>query len=119
MGLPVLSCSGCGKCCETIGTPPFVYLHPSLHDEPPPDGWGEGSEEYDRWGSVPPKALSILADYYAGQDLSRSESGLPCLWYDEASKGCRFYDHRPDVCREFEMGGEDCLRIRKGEETCD
>jgi Fe-S-cluster containining protein len=109
---PVLSCDDCGACCRHVGTPPFVYLHPSLYDQPPPVGWGDDDPEVERWATAPPESIAILADYYAGTEVDRGERGLPCLWYDAASKRCRFYEYRPEVCREFEVGGEDCLRIR-------
>jgi Fe-S-cluster containining protein len=120
--LPVISsCEGCGRCCDRQGSPPFVYLHPSLYRGEMPSGWGEGYDEVERWKTAPEEAISILREYYDGPtDLDRYEQGLPCLWYDGEKKQCRFYNWRPDVCREFEMGGESCRRFmgedRSGDE---
>jgi uncharacterized protein len=110
--LPVISCEGCGRCCDRIGTPPFVYWHPSLYRGEVPASWGDGDPETERWATVPAEAMAILCGYYDGDDLSRSESDLPCLWYDTERRACRFYEHRPEVCREFEMGGESCREFR-------
>ncbi len=115
--LPVVSCEGCGRCCDRIGTPPFVYLHPSLYVGGVPPGWGDGAPEKERWDTVPPEALVVLQDYYRGRasgeiPRDRYDEPLPCLWYDTAAGRCKYYAWRPTTCREFEAVGEGCLAFR-------
>jgi len=84
----VVSCNGCGACCDQQGTSPFM---PDEYDALPDElKWDRGTSEHD----------------------DRYDRGLPCLWYDAGTRSCLHYDVRPDVCREFERGGEDCLRMR-------
>jgi Fe-S-cluster containining protein len=114
--LPVVSCDGCGRCCERVGTPPGFY---GAYCSPDWDGmFLADAEDHDHWQAIPAELRRELADYYAAVDRGdtpdRSEAGdLPCLWYDAAAKRCRHHEHRPAVCREFEVGGEDCLRFRE------
>ena len=86
MPLAVLSCEGCGACCESQGTPPFSWLG---DDRPPAHLVWDIEEHMYRW-----------------------DDGEPCLWFDAMTKKCRHYEHRPNTCREFPVGGKDCVRMR-------
>lgn len=97
MGLPILSCDGCGACCEEQGLPPgyplparLVFLPNELRKEI------EAHQEEER---------------QTGR--TRHERGLPCIWYDAEAKRCRQYEHRPAICRELPVGGESCLFWRE------
>lgn len=110
----VVTCDGCGGCCETIGSPPFPFLPPSLTTGEFPDSWGDDDPDKPLWDTMPAEALAILEDYYTNDpNLDRYERGLPCLWYDSEAKRCRFYEHRPTVCRDFPKGGADCREFRQ------
>jgi uncharacterized protein len=110
--VPVISCQGCGKCCQTQGSPPDLLwdyetpgvLRAAKAARLPLSGW-----PLSEWGrSLPPEALAALLAYH--------ERGVyvdgPCVWYDTASGRCRWYEWRPEACREMEVGGEDCLAWR-------
>jgi Fe-S-cluster containining protein len=84
-----LDCTGCGRCCQTQGTPPFL--------------------DYER-PFVPPDLLSEIDREIFNP--GRDHDG-PCLWYNQETKRCRHYDLRPDVCRDFVVGGEWCLDWRE------
>ena len=89
--LKVLSCQGCGACCEAQGSPPFL------------------PEEVKKL----PQPLRVEIESYDETVLySRYDVGLPCLWYDVVHRKCINYEHRPRVCREYEVGGEGCLSWR-------
>lgn len=75
-------CAGCGKCCDTQGTPPFTGFD---GDSPPPELEWDIDEHTDRY-----------------------DRGLPCLWYDTELKRCKHYEHRPQVCRTFTPGEPAC-----------
>jgi len=87
--LPVVTCDGCGVCCNEMGTPPFVRheiydLPPHLRDEV----LQREIKEPDREGSM-----------------------QPCYWLENGR--CKHYEHRPATCRDFEVGCEACLSYRK------
>ena len=89
MELPVITCEGCGKCCEKQGTPPFSHAG---DDKPPPE------LEWD---------IDAHADRY--------DRGLPCLWFDTETKKCNHYEHRPDACRNEVNPGDYWCRSFRGE----
>lgn len=96
-GLPVLSCDGCGACCQEQGLPPR-YTAP------------------ERLGFLSEELRSELALHLAEErrlGSTRNERGLPCLWYDAATKRCSRYELRPDCCREAQIGGESCVFWRR------
>ena len=90
--LPVLTCDGCGACCEEQGPPPG-YLFPDLLPFLPEPLRLE---------------LAVHLDEERRTGRTRNERGLPCLWYDGATRRCRHYDLRPERCRAFPVGGEGC-----------
>lgn len=117
--LPVIAdCAGCGKCCDHMGTPPMYALY-----FPPPGRelleWAKGTEDHQRFESLPAEVREELATYYAGVRagtiVDRTKDGkTPCLWLNTETKRCKNYEHRPSVCREFEVGDSGC-RIARGE----
>lgn len=95
--LPVLSCEGCGVCCEEAGLPPG-YIMPELI------------------AFLPEELREELAFHLAEEaatGLTRNQRGLPCIWHDPATGRCRHYDLRPDVCRDAPIGGDSCLFWRE------
>jgi len=98
----VVSCQGCGLCCETQAGLPITYhrvfgtiatLPAHLQDDV--------QTTYQRW---------LNSGHWQGP-----ADGSPCVWYDQDAHCCRHYEHRPDICREFEVGGAACLRYRAGQ----
>jgi uncharacterized protein len=92
----LLTCDGCGLCCAVQGLPPgytvaalMTHLPAELRDE----------------------VLGHLAEERRTRQ-TRHERRLPCIWYDEASKGCRQYEHRPPACRKLEIGSSGCNQWR-------
>jgi uncharacterized protein len=86
MELIVLSCAGCGACCNLQQHPPFM---PTELDALPP---------------------GLAAELQAAMTRDKRKTG-PCLWLT-VDKQCGHYQHRPEVCRQFELGGEECLLVR-------
>ncbi len=112
--LPVLSCEGCGRCCDTQGTPPgFASFFPVKGEIA---SWVKESEDARHFAKLPEEAREILEvyfrDHFLGLVGDRYDESLPCLFYDVEKKTCRFYDARPQTCREFELGSESCLGYR-------
>lgn len=95
--LPVVDCHDCGgRCCTTMGYPPFLWEDEEFIALPPP----------------------LQDDIAAAVRARRGDQGLPCIWLDIDGGGrCRHYALRPDICRDFEAGGEDCLAIRQARRT--
>lgn len=89
MQLNVINCDNCGKCCQHIGFPPFMY-HEILNL--PAD-----------------LKLQILPLYDDRQKLEMSRD--KCVWLREDNK-CANYEHRPKVCKDFEVGEDACLKFR-------
>lgn len=108
-------CTGCGRCCDKIGLPPFEVPNPDLgwvptvllEDEQQAEAWAADTETF----LTMPAALR--ADHAAAVlALDADPTGQPCLWFDEASKSCRHYDHRPHVCRAWDVGDKGCEAAR-------
>ena len=100
MSLQILTCDGCGACCAEQGSPPFL------------PHWIEGTDA----NRLKDEQPVLFNDYFdrITVEPDRYDRGLPCFWYDEATKRCIHYEHRPDVCREFEVGCDACHEWRKG-----
>lgn len=120
--LPVISCEGCGKCCEKQGTPPMYAMFfppPDVHPAEFIDFVSGLPDDLKHFRNAPDEAVAILREHYAAVHRGevtndRYEQGLSCLWYDTEKKCCRFYEARPSVCRDFEVGGQWCLAYRGG-----
>lgn len=91
MTLPIISCDDCGKCCKTIGTPPFL-----------------GFEIFEL-----PESLRSEVINWMNNDQEREYSNLPCYWFDQATLKCINYEHRPALCRDFEVGSDSCIKFRE------
>ena len=57
------------------------------------------------------------AAVHAGRVVDRALAGLPCLWYDAATRRCRHHEHRPTTCRDFEINSSFCQFARRKVET--
>jgi len=110
-----VSCEGCGKCCEHVGSPPSMW---PAYASPEWDGeFLKESEDYGIWVAMPQSLKDEISAYHNDENkVDRYELGLPCFWYDGTTKRCMHYEHRPSVCREFEKGSDECLAHRKGTE---
>jgi Fe-S-cluster containining protein len=99
--LPVVTCDGCGACCNHMGSPPEILYRQ--------DGG------LSRWGRGLPAAVrDELAAYVAAYGKVRLERDQgPCLWLDPVTKGCRHYEYRPEPCRELPVGGASCFSYRR------
>ena len=86
--LPVLNCESCGKCCQHMGFPPFMYFEildlPNVLKQP-------------------------LLEVYDNKQVLE-EGGLSCIWLKDNQ--CMHYRHRPQICRDFELGSDACIKYR-------
>lgn len=108
-------CDGCGKCCHSIGLPPFEAANPEFG----PQGVvtrGMSASQFDtavfdtELFLLMPSELR-LAHAELVLNLTADPSGSPCAWYDADADRCRHYDWRPAICRRFEPGGEGCVKL--------
>lgn len=83
-------CKGCGACCAHFACPHF------------------GLEEM---AALPPDIRNIV-EWFGKNDVARSNHGIPCYFFNMASRKCLIHEHKPRVCREFEPGGPTCQRLR-------
>ena len=117
VSLLVVSCDGCGACCQHVGAPPALWAEfiaaAARGETPELDDTIDGRMFRD----MPDAARRELTDYYAelsaGRTADRRSLESPCLWYDPDSRRCRWHDWRPKVCREFEVGCHACLVHRE------
>ena len=98
-------CRKCGKCCEMLGSPPFLQrlgqqgipiVRESLvayHDMP------EDIPAGLRW-----EYQGYMAAVRVGRAINRRDEKLPCFWWDVQTKVCRHYRYRPKVCQDFYCG---------------
>ena len=107
--LPVISCDGCGKCCETQTAPPGYCGQEFVIFATP--------EDEQRFYSAPQKAQDLVwaweervESLNMGDELPHDE---PCCWFNQETKRCQLYEWRPSVCRDFEVGGKYCLQWRE------
>ncbi|MFN0053584.1 MAG: YkgJ family cysteine cluster protein, partial [Planctomycetales bacterium] len=87
------SCSGCGVCCEGVGSPVLWYQsrpeYAQSHPFRPPD--------------LPEDLIREIDDHFLGM-IRGQESTTRCLWFDPQTRKCRHHEWRPQVCRDYEMG---------------
>jgi Fe-S-cluster containining protein len=103
--LPVLdpeSCTGCGCCCEGIGSPVAVYASRRPFDDGHPF----------RPPELPAALIAEIDAHFAGL-VRGQEPQDQCLWFDVTTRQCRHYEYRPPLCREYELGGRACLSLRR------
>lgn len=74
------TCRGCGRCCLSVGTPPFT----------------------DKERQSLRKELSDDLKKYDGR-----KNGMICVWLNSDME-CSQYEDRPKLCRDFERGSEAC-----------
>lgn len=86
MNLPIINCDGCGACCLSMGSPPFL-----------------GFEIYE---------LPIDLQKEVLDNIESEHNKVPCHWYDISTKKCRNYNYRPKICRDFEINNESCRSYR-------
>ena len=87
--LPILNCDGCGKCCQNIGFPPFMYFEIL---------------------NLPADLNSQIMPLYDNRQ-SLEMARVKCVWLSDDNK-CMHYEHRPKVCRDFTIGEPACLWFR-------
>jgi Fe-S-cluster containining protein len=111
LSLPLVTCDGCGVCCESQGSPPGYGVF--FNDDPPEVRRQSGKAVTGfAWEEIPTHLRDELEAYHkavdAGEIDSRYEEGLPCLWLDVETGRCRNYEWRPLACKHFPVGGKDC-----------
>ena len=111
-------CGGCGRCCASIGLPPFHAANPDLGRQPV-DLTSAAGWEWDAAVADTELFLRMPAAVRAGhaallRRLTGDPTGSPCGWLDPATLRCRHYDWRPTVCRDFTAGDPDCCTTRAG-----
>lgn len=97
-------CSGCGFCCEGIGSPVLLYA-----TRP---GWKQRHPF--RPVDLPLELIAEIDAHFAGL-LRGEEPQERCLWFDPLQRSCRHYHWRPEICREYELAGPGCLIRRRTE----
>lgn len=108
-------CGGCGRCCETIGLPPFEAANPdfgpqSVHLRGLTDTqMADAVFDADLFLHMPADVRAAHAELLL--NLTADPTGQPCAWYDAGRKRCRQHDWRPATCRRFEPGGERCVQL--------
>lgn len=96
------SCSGCGLCCEGIGSPVVLYQsRPAWVDQHP-----------FRPAGLPLDLIAEIDVHFAGVVRGQEPQEL-CFWYDCETRQCKHYDWRPQVCRDYEFAGRECLELRR------
>ncbi len=114
-------CSGCGKCCESIGMPPFEVRNPEL---------GITKQSFQHWhpelGGCQIFDTQLFMDMPAGlraehaerlRRLDRDPTGTPCIWLDTETKRCLNYEWRPGVCRIWTPRDEGCRAALTGSQV--
>lgn len=108
-------CGGCGRCCETIGLPPFEAANPdfgpqSVHLRGLTDTqMADAVFDADLFLHMPADVRAAHAELLL--NLTADPTGQPCAWYDAGRKRCRHHAWRPATCRRFEPGGERCVQL--------
>jgi Fe-S-cluster containining protein len=96
------SCSGCGLCCERIGSPVVLYQsRPAWADHHP-----------FRPAGMPLHLIEEIDAHFAGT-FRGGEPEDVCFWYDPETRQCKHYEWRPKVCRDYELGGHECRNLRR------
>lgn len=106
-------CKGCGKCCESIGLPPFNMPNPDHgHVENTGRFLGEPYylRDYDIYFAMPSGLRSELAIHQNSPE--KLPVPTPCLWLDLETKRCKNYQYRPITCREWAPYNRDCTWVR-------
>jgi len=114
-------CADCGRCCETIGLPPFEAAN---SDFGPQNVHLRGLTESQMADAVfdtelflhmPAEVRSAHAELLL--NLTCDPTGEPCAWYDPERKRCLHHEWRPATCRRFEPGGERCVELMRSQEV--
>ena len=113
----VSPCTGCGKCCDNIGLPPFYVPNPDFGPVPV---WHATSDEWaarfladrDAFERMPAALRAEHAEMV--RSLEDDPTGRPCAWLDPDTKRCRHYEYRPVTCREWQPGCDGCNAARRG-----
>ena len=101
-------CTGCGRCCETIGMPPFEAANPLLGVRGP----YQKALDRDLFYAMPTELLRSHALMI--RELSSDPTGKPCPWLDLETKRCKHYEWRPSVCVTFPVDSDPCKAACSG-----
>lgn len=108
-------CGGCGRCCETIGLPPFEAANPDFGPQPvhlrgmTDTQMADAVFDTELFQVMPAAVRAAHAELLL--NLSADPTGEHCAWYDADQKRCRHHHWRPATCRRFEPGGERCVQL--------
>lgn len=108
-------CGGCGRCCETIGLPPFEAANPDFGPQPvhlrgmTDTQMADAVFDTELFQIMPAEVRAAHAELLL--NLSADPTGSPCAWYDADRNRCWHHDWRPATCRRFEPGGERCVQL--------
>ncbi len=115
------ACAGCGRCCETIGLPPFEAANPSFGPQRvstrnlSANQIDDATFDTELFLLMPTELREAHAQLLL--NLTTNLSGQPCAWYDTVAKRCMNYSFRPATCRRFEEGDTRCLELQDQPET--
>ena len=108
-------CGGCGRCCETIGLPPFEAANPDFGPQTvhlrglSESQMGDAAFDTEVFALMPTDVRAAHAELLL--NLTADPSGQACAWYDAEQKRCKHHEWRPATCRRFEPDGERCRQL--------
>ena len=130
---------GCGKCCQTIGMPPFQVPNPEICQQTRSDWYIPIYESY--FGHCDftnnpyttllynPALRQRLIDTEIMASMPRTlrlehaidllwltedPTKTPCTWLDPVTNRCKHYEYRPAACRDWIPGGAGCRSALEG-----
>ncbi len=109
-------CSDCGRCCESIGLPPFEAANPEFGSQPvhlrgmTATQMDDAAFDTELFLMMPSELRIEHAERVL--NLITDPSNRICVWYDTVHKCCKHYDWRPATCRRFEYGDGRCEQLR-------
>jgi Fe-S-cluster containining protein len=116
LSLPMADqCAGCGRCCETIGLPPFEAANPDFGPQKvhlrglTESQMADAVFDTELYQAMPQELRATHAQMLL--DIMIDPTGQPCAWYDAIGKRCWHHDWRPATCRRFQPAGEQCVQL--------
>jgi len=108
-------CANCGRCCATIGLPPFEAANPSFGPQRVITRHmsfrqiDDATFDTELFLTMPAELQLAHAEQLLALDTS--PSGNPCAWYDTEARRCKHYEWRPATCRRFDAGATRCVQL--------
>ena len=110
------ACAGCGRCCESIGLPPFEAANPAFGPQRvstrhlTANQIDDAAFDTELFLLMPTELREAHAQLLL--NLTTNPNGQACAWYDTVAQNCKHYTYRPATCRRFEEGDTRCLNLQ-------